>query len=89
MVYFLQCTPPDGLQTAAAEFDTLLFSELQALLGSVASCWGTVQRTLAGLPLSAGGLGLTPASHVLLYAWLSSYTDTLPLQQAVLPPDTP
>jgi hypothetical protein len=71
-------------------FDVLQTRVLQRIVTAGGGGFGPLQQSLAALPISKGGLGITTATSLLPCAYLASVTQTSSLQSSILgPSDAP
>ena len=85
LVYLLRSVPPlPELRDPLSTFDRALTDCLREDILVSAQYFGDLQSRLASLPLSLGGLGITRASDLFCFAFLSSRFDTLDLQTGLL-----
>ena len=85
LVYLLRSIPPlPPLLDPLSRFDTALSDCLREDILMAAQYFGELQIRLSALPLSKGGLGITRATDIFSYAFLSSRFDTADLQTGLL-----
>jgi hypothetical protein len=90
IVFTARCTPPAAAAPALMAFDVLQTRVLQRIVTAGGGGFGPLQQSLAALPISKGGLGITTATSLLPCAYLASVTQTSSLQSSILgPSDAP
>eukprot|EP00884_Botryococcus_braunii_P011717 jgi/Botrbrau1/20546/Bobra.145_2s0095.1 len=84
VVFTARTMPPAAAAQALVTFDMLQTQVLQSIVTAGGGGFGPLQQTLAGLPISQGGLGVTKATSLLPCAYLASVTQTAPLRDRLL-----
>ena len=85
VTYSLRCSPPHLLTDRAELFDRGTARALRDIVFGADHALSAHAFTIASLPVSLGGLGVTPASDLVPFSFLSSYQSTADLQSAILP----
>jgi hypothetical protein len=84
MMFALRASHPDKISAAIKDFDDVLNTALNDIIGSAAGL-SSHQRLLLALPIRLGGLGIPSAKMVSWSAYSGSLILTGPLQATIIP----
>jgi Reverse transcriptase (RNA-dependent DNA polymerase) len=84
LMYCWRCVSPQYLGDQATRFEVEVLAALRRILVADGPHFGSLQKRLASLPVSLGGLGIHLPSDFLRFSYCASSLSSLDIQSAIL-----